>query len=63
MYQYMDAKCIMVGGDKDTGRAAIYLGEQFLEGASSESACFNNKTLSSQHEFAGCEIEVWGLQY
>jgi hypothetical protein len=32
MYQYMDNKCLGVGGDAVEGRFALYLGEQFYRG-------------------------------
>jgi len=51
----------MVGGDKDSGRAAIYLGDSFYRGSSSSTACFDNQILSGETEFNCVELEVWSL--
>lgn len=61
MYQFMDAKCLGVGGSK-TGRFALYLGNDFWRGSSNLTDCYDNdKCLASDTDFNCVELEVWGL--
>jgi hypothetical protein len=61
MYQYSDHKCIGFGGGTDSGRFALYLGDNMYRGNSSRTACFENDVLSSRPEFACVQLEVWGF--
>ena len=51
----------MVGGDSQTGRAALYLGDGFYQGSSSKASSFDNEMLSGKPEFSACDFEVWHL--
>jgi hypothetical protein len=61
MYQYMDKTCIGIGGDKDFGRFALYIGDEFRRGSSAKTRCYNNETLAHKQDFICAELEVWGL--
>ena len=62
MYQFCDKKCIGVGGDKQGGRFALYIGDDFDKGSSNKTKCYNNEVLSSQPNFICTNLEVWGFE-
>lgn len=43
MYQFCDRKFLALGGGSDEGRFALYLGDDFLRGATCSTTCFENE--------------------